>query len=43
MKGKTVVFNGATHGMARFAAIELAQRGAKILVSVMTRCAAPLR
>jgi NAD(P)-dependent dehydrogenase (short-subunit alcohol dehydrogenase family) len=32
MKGKTVLFTGASRGMARFAAIELAPRGAKILV-----------
>src|SRR5215469_14665966 len=32
MKGKTVLFTGASRGMGRFAAIELARRGAKILV-----------
>jgi NAD(P)-dependent dehydrogenase (short-subunit alcohol dehydrogenase family) len=31
MKGKTVLFTGASRGMGRFAAIELARRGAKIL------------
>jgi NAD(P)-dependent dehydrogenase (short-subunit alcohol dehydrogenase family) len=32
MKGKTVLFTGASRGMGRFAAIDLARRGAKILV-----------
>jgi NAD(P)-dependent dehydrogenase (short-subunit alcohol dehydrogenase family) len=32
MKGKTVLFTGASRGMGRFAAIELARRGAHILV-----------
>jgi len=32
MKRKTVVFTGATRGMGRFAAMELARRGATILV-----------
>src|SRR5262249_33310226 len=32
MKGKTVLFTGASRGMGRFAAIELARRGAKVLV-----------
>lgn len=32
MKGKTVLFTGASRGMGRFAAIELARRGAEILV-----------
>ena len=32
MNGKTVLFTGATRGMGRFAAIELARRGADILV-----------
>src|SRR5215469_1348010 len=32
MKGKTVLFTGASRGMGRFAAIELARLGAKILV-----------
>src|SRR5262245_59743079 len=32
MKGKTVVFTGASRGMGRFAAIELARHGANILV-----------
>ncbi|HEX2646052.1 MAG TPA: SDR family NAD(P)-dependent oxidoreductase, partial [Candidatus Dormibacteraeota bacterium] len=32
MKGKTVVFTGASRGMGRFAAVELARRGAKILI-----------
>jgi len=32
VKGKTVLFTGASRGMGRFAAIELARRGAKILV-----------
>jgi NAD(P)-dependent dehydrogenase (short-subunit alcohol dehydrogenase family) len=32
MKGKTVLFTGATRGMGRFAAMELARRGAEILV-----------
>jgi NAD(P)-dependent dehydrogenase (short-subunit alcohol dehydrogenase family) len=32
MKGKTVMFTGASRGMGRFAAIELARRGAEILV-----------
>ncbi len=32
MNGKTVVFTGASRGMGRFAAIELARRGATILV-----------
>jgi NAD(P)-dependent dehydrogenase (short-subunit alcohol dehydrogenase family) len=32
MKGKTVLFTGASRGMGRFAAIELARRGAQILV-----------
>jgi NAD(P)-dependent dehydrogenase (short-subunit alcohol dehydrogenase family) len=32
MKGKTVLFTGVSRGMGRFAAIELARRGAKILV-----------
>src|SRR5229473_7850232 len=31
MKGKAVLFTGASHGMGRFAAIELARRGAKII------------
>ena len=31
MKAKTVVFTGASHGMGRFAAMELVRRGAKIL------------
>jgi len=32
MKGKTVLFTGASRCMWRFAAIELARRGAEILV-----------
>jgi NAD(P)-dependent dehydrogenase (short-subunit alcohol dehydrogenase family) len=32
MKGKTVLFTGASRGMGRFASIELARRGAEILV-----------
>jgi NAD(P)-dependent dehydrogenase (short-subunit alcohol dehydrogenase family) len=32
MQGKTVLFTGASRGMGRFAAIELARRGAAILV-----------
>jgi NAD(P)-dependent dehydrogenase (short-subunit alcohol dehydrogenase family) len=32
MNGKTVLFTGASRGMGRFAAIELAQLGAEILV-----------
>ena len=32
MKGKTVLFTGASRGMGRFAAIELARRGAEIIV-----------
>src|SRR5262249_34362245 len=32
MKGKTVLFTGASRGMGRFAAIELARRGAAIIV-----------
>ena len=32
MKGKTVLFTGASRGMGRFAAVELARHGAKILV-----------
>jgi NAD(P)-dependent dehydrogenase (short-subunit alcohol dehydrogenase family) len=32
MKGKKVLFTGASRGMGRFAAIELARRGAEILV-----------
>jgi NAD(P)-dependent dehydrogenase (short-subunit alcohol dehydrogenase family) len=32
MKGKTVVFTGASRGMGRFAALELARRGAQIVV-----------
>ena len=32
LKGTTVLFTGASRGMGRFAAIELARRGAKILV-----------
>lgn len=32
MKGKTVLFTGASRGMGRFAAIEFARRGAEILV-----------
>jgi NAD(P)-dependent dehydrogenase (short-subunit alcohol dehydrogenase family) len=32
MKGKTILFTGASRGMGRFAAIELARRGAEILV-----------
>jgi NAD(P)-dependent dehydrogenase (short-subunit alcohol dehydrogenase family) len=32
MKGKTVLFTGASPGMGRFAAINLARRGAEILV-----------
>jgi NAD(P)-dependent dehydrogenase (short-subunit alcohol dehydrogenase family) len=32
MKGKTVLFTGASRGMGRIAAIELARRGAEILV-----------
>src|SRR5262252_7634733 len=32
MKGKTVLFTGASRGMGRFAAIELARLGAKVLV-----------
>jgi NAD(P)-dependent dehydrogenase (short-subunit alcohol dehydrogenase family) len=32
MKGKTVLFTGASRGMGRFAAIELARRGAEVLV-----------
>ena len=51
MKGKTVLFTGASRGMGRFAAIELARLGAEILVvghnqargatsGAATRCAA---
>jgi hypothetical protein len=32
MKGRTVLFTGASRGMGRFVAIELARRGANILV-----------
>jgi NAD(P)-dependent dehydrogenase (short-subunit alcohol dehydrogenase family) len=32
MKGKTVLFTGASRGMGRYASIELARRGAEILV-----------
>ena len=32
MQGKTVLFTGASRGMGRFAAIELARLGAEILV-----------
>jgi NAD(P)-dependent dehydrogenase (short-subunit alcohol dehydrogenase family) len=32
MKGKTVLFTGASRGMGHFAAVELARRGAEILV-----------
>ena len=32
MKGKTVLFTGASRGMGRFAALQLARRGAEILV-----------
>ena len=32
MRGKTVLFTGASRGMGRFAAIELARLGADILV-----------
>src|ERR671930_372022 len=32
MRGKTVLFTGASRGMGRLAAIELARRGAEILV-----------
>ena len=32
MKGKTVLFTGASRGMGRLAAIKLVQRGAEILV-----------
>jgi NAD(P)-dependent dehydrogenase (short-subunit alcohol dehydrogenase family) len=32
MKGKTVLFTGASRGMGRLAAIELARRGAEVLV-----------
>jgi NAD(P)-dependent dehydrogenase (short-subunit alcohol dehydrogenase family) len=32
MKGKTVLFTGASRGMGRFAAIELARHGAEILI-----------
>src|SRR5215470_5312431 len=32
MKGKTVLFTGASRGMGRFAAIELARLGAEILI-----------
>jgi len=32
MKGKTVLFTGASRGMGRFAAIELARLGAEVLV-----------
>src|SRR5919198_4773321 len=32
MKGKTLLFTGASRGMGRFAAIELARRGAELLV-----------
>ena len=32
MKGKTVLFTGASRGMGRFAAVELAWLGAEILV-----------
>jgi retinol dehydrogenase 14 len=32
MKGKTVLFTGASRGMGHFAALELARRGAEILV-----------
>ena len=39
MKGKTVLFTGASRGMGRFAAIELARLGAKILVVGTTRLA----
>ena len=33
LKGKTVLFTGASRGMGRFAAIELARLGAEILVA----------
>ena len=32
MKGKTVLFTGSSRGIGRFAAVELARRGAKIVV-----------
>src|SRR5215831_18196806 len=32
VEGKTVLFTGASRGMGRFAAIELARRGAEVLV-----------
>src|SRR5215831_231789 len=32
LKGKTILFTGASRGMGRFAAIELARRGAEIIV-----------
>jgi NAD(P)-dependent dehydrogenase (short-subunit alcohol dehydrogenase family) len=32
MKGKTVLFTGASRGMGRYAAIEFARRGARLLV-----------
>jgi NAD(P)-dependent dehydrogenase (short-subunit alcohol dehydrogenase family) len=32
MNGKTVLFTGASRGMGRFAALELARLGAEILV-----------
>jgi NAD(P)-dependent dehydrogenase (short-subunit alcohol dehydrogenase family) len=32
MKGKTVLFTGASRGMGRFAAVELARHGAEVLV-----------
>ena len=32
MTGKTILFTGASRGMGRFAAIELARRGAKVVI-----------
>jgi NAD(P)-dependent dehydrogenase (short-subunit alcohol dehydrogenase family) len=43
MKGKTVLFTGASRGMGRSAAIELARRGAEILVEETLGISAALR
>jgi NADPH:quinone reductase-like Zn-dependent oxidoreductase len=43
MKGKTVLFTGASRGIGRSAAIELARRGAKILVEETLGISAALR